>query len=112
MCDKDHVRIPHICANGTSFNQEYRICDWDYNFVCDESDKWYYLNGLTYGEDDPTETEKEIIMSTTEENEPFDRNKLKNLENQLEFVQQASESNRIARAEDEIEPQFLIDIKK
>uniref|UniRef100_A0A0K8W8L5 Chitin-binding type-2 domain-containing protein n=1 Tax=Bactrocera latifrons TaxID=174628 RepID=A0A0K8W8L5_BACLA len=37
MCDEEGNRIPHLCANETSFNQEYRICDWDYNFNCTES---------------------------------------------------------------------------
>lgn len=55
MCDKEHNRIPHICANETSFNQEYRICDWDYNFNCNHAEKWFYLNDLTYATDPPND---------------------------------------------------------
>ncbi|XP_067004508.1 U-scoloptoxin(01)-Er1a [Anabrus simplex] len=53
MCDEDGRRIPYICANDTSFNQQYRICDWDYNFECQETPQWYYLNELTYVTDPP-----------------------------------------------------------
>uniref|UniRef100_T1GE91 Chitin-binding type-2 domain-containing protein n=1 Tax=Megaselia scalaris TaxID=36166 RepID=T1GE91_MEGSC len=53
MCDEEGNRIPHLCANETSFNQEYRICDWDYNFNCTESPKWFYLNELTYATESP-----------------------------------------------------------
>ncbi|XP_055843315.1 U-scoloptoxin(01)-Er1a isoform X2 [Episyrphus balteatus] len=53
MCDEEGNRIPHLCANETSFNQEYRICDWDYNFNCTESPKWFYLNELTYATETP-----------------------------------------------------------
>ncbi|EEB10321.1 conserved hypothetical protein [Pediculus humanus corporis] len=40
MCDEDGRRIPYICANDTSFNQKYRICDWEYNFDCANSNDW------------------------------------------------------------------------
>lgn len=40
MCDEDGRRVPHMCANDTSFNQEYRICDWEYNFNCSEAPMW------------------------------------------------------------------------
>ncbi|KAM7356400.1 cracked isoform 1-T3 [Cochliomyia hominivorax] len=59
MCDEEGNRIPHLCANETSFNQEYRICDWDYNFNCTESPKWFYLNELTYATEPPDENEDE-----------------------------------------------------
>ncbi|XP_071440061.1 U-scoloptoxin(01)-Er1a [Hetaerina americana] len=55
MCDEDGRRIPYICANDTSFNQQYRICDWNYNFDCVEAPTWYYLNELTYVTDPPKE---------------------------------------------------------
>ncbi|XP_044739496.1 U-scoloptoxin(01)-Er1a [Chrysoperla carnea] len=55
MCDEDGRRIPYICANETSFNQEFRICDWEYNFDCADATKWYYLNDLTYVTDPPKE---------------------------------------------------------
>lgn len=52
MCDEEGNRIPHLCANETSFNQEYRICDWDYNFNCTESPVSYeiprFLGTYTY----------------------------------------------------------------
>ncbi|KAK5647219.1 hypothetical protein RI129_002111 [Pyrocoelia pectoralis] len=48
MCNEVGKRIPHVCANETSFNQEFRICDWEYNFDCSQAAKWYYLNELTY----------------------------------------------------------------
>uniref|UniRef100_R4FP10 Putative chitin binding peritrophin-a domain protein n=1 Tax=Rhodnius prolixus TaxID=13249 RepID=R4FP10_RHOPR len=53
MCDEDGRRIPYICANDTSFNQQYRVCDWDYNVNCQKSQEWYYLNELTYVTDPP-----------------------------------------------------------
>ncbi|XP_017109997.2 uncharacterized protein ckd [Drosophila bipectinata] len=59
MCDEEGNRIPHLCANETSFNQEYRICDWDYNFNCTESPKWFYLNELTYATDPPDEDDED-----------------------------------------------------
>ncbi|KAB1688384.1 hypothetical protein FNE60_30125 [Klebsiella pneumoniae] len=51
FCDEEGVRIPHMCGNGTGFNQEFRICDFLYNFDCAQSKKWYYLNELTYAVD-------------------------------------------------------------
>ncbi|KAL3287796.1 hypothetical protein HHI36_002259 [Cryptolaemus montrouzieri] len=59
MCDEDGKRVPHMCANDTSFNQEYRICDWEYNFNCSEAPKWYYLNELTYATDAPFDEDYE-----------------------------------------------------
>jgi hypothetical protein len=53
MCDEDGRRIPYICANDTAFNQQYRVCDWTYNFECGDSTNWYYLNELTYVTDPP-----------------------------------------------------------
>lgn len=53
MCDEDGRRIPYICANDTSFNQEFRVCDWEYNFDCNQAQQWYYLNELTYVTDPP-----------------------------------------------------------
>lgn len=40
MCNEEGERVPHVCANETSFNQEYRICDWKYNFECSEAHNW------------------------------------------------------------------------
>lgn len=40
MCDPAGRRVPHMCANDTSFNQEYRVCDWDSNFECADAPKW------------------------------------------------------------------------
>ncbi|XP_018010510.1 U-scoloptoxin(01)-Er1a isoform X2 [Hyalella azteca] len=53
MCDEDGRRIPHMCANDTAFNQEYRICDWASNVDCDNANQWFYLNELTYVTDPP-----------------------------------------------------------
>jgi len=57
MCDEDGRRIPYMCANETSFNQKFRVCDWNYNVDCPSSPDWYYLNDLTY-RTDPPKTEK------------------------------------------------------
>lgn len=57
MCDEDGRRIPYMCANETSFNQKFRVCDWNYNVDCPASPDWYYLNDLTY-RTDPPKTEK------------------------------------------------------
>lgn len=53
MCDEDGRRIPYMCANETSFNQKFRVCDWTYNVDCEASPEWYYLNDLTYRTDPP-----------------------------------------------------------
>jgi hypothetical protein len=53
MCDEDGRRIPYMCANETSFNQKFRVCDWNYNVDCKSSPDWYYLNDLTYRTDPP-----------------------------------------------------------
>ncbi|KAK7866522.1 hypothetical protein R5R35_002481 [Gryllus longicercus] len=53
MCDEDGRRIPYICANDTSFNQQYRVCDWNFNHECSDAPNWYYLNELTYVTDPP-----------------------------------------------------------
>jgi len=53
MCDEDGRRIPYMCANETSFNQKFRVCDWNYNVDCEASPDWYYLNDLTYRTDPP-----------------------------------------------------------
>jgi len=53
MCDEDGRRIPYMCGNETSFNQKFRVCDWNYNVDCASSPDWYYLNDLTYRTDPP-----------------------------------------------------------
>ena len=40
MCDEDGRRIPYMCANETSFNQKFRVCDWNYNVDCESSPDW------------------------------------------------------------------------
>jgi len=40
MCDEEGRRIPYICANETGFNQEFRVCDWNYNFNCEDAPNW------------------------------------------------------------------------
>ena len=61
-----------MCGNNTSFNQKFRVCDWNYNVDCPNSPDWsvshltarsayilpwhccrYYLNDLTYRTDPP-----------------------------------------------------------
>jgi len=59
LCDEDGRRIPYMCGNETSFNQKFRVCDWNYNVDCESSPDWYYLNDLTYREDPPKEEENE-----------------------------------------------------
>jgi len=56
MCDEDGRRIPYMCGNETSFNQKFRVCDWNYNVDCASSPDWYYLNDLTYRTDPPKST--------------------------------------------------------
>ena len=43
MCDEDGRRIPYMCANETSFNQKFRVCDWNYNVDCASSPDWYLI---------------------------------------------------------------------
>jgi len=59
MCDEDGRRIPYMCGNNTSFNQKFRVCDWNYNVDCPNSPDWYYLNDLTYRTDPPPPAEEE-----------------------------------------------------
>lgn len=56
MCDEDGRRIPYMCGSETSFNQKFRVCDWNYNVDCAASPDWYYLNDLTYRTDPPKTT--------------------------------------------------------
>jgi len=58
MCDEDGRRIPYMCGNNTSFNQKFRVCDWNYNVDCPNSPDWYYLNDLTYRTDPPPAEEE------------------------------------------------------
>jgi hypothetical protein len=48
ICDEDGRRIPYICANETSFNQEFRVCDWEYNFDCSQATQWSVLRHQQY----------------------------------------------------------------
>ena len=41
MCDEDGRRIPYMCGNETSFNQKFRVCDWNYNVDCASSPDWW-----------------------------------------------------------------------
>ena len=29
-----------MCGNNTSFNQKFRVCDWNYNVDCPNSPDW------------------------------------------------------------------------
>jgi len=53
LCDEDGRRIPYMCDKETSFNQKFRVCDWNYNVDCESSPDWYYLNDLTYRTEPP-----------------------------------------------------------
>jgi len=64
LCDEDGRRIPYMCGNETSFNQKFRVCDWNYNVDCESSPDWYYLNDLTYREDPPKEEEEQEESET------------------------------------------------
>lgn len=57
ICDNFGRRIPMICPNETAFNQEYRVCDWEYNVNCQDSVKWYHLNDLTWEKRESREDE-------------------------------------------------------
>ncbi|KAK7074675.1 hypothetical protein SK128_023729 [Halocaridina rubra] len=35
-----------LCPNGTIFNQQYLVCDWWFNFDCDEAEDFYSVNEL------------------------------------------------------------------
>jgi len=36
--------VSFLCPNGTTFNQNYFICDWWFNFDCSEAEGLYSLN--------------------------------------------------------------------
>ncbi|XP_054157580.1 U-scoloptoxin(01)-Er1a-like [Oppia nitens] len=57
ICDAFGRRVSMICPNETAFNQEYRVCDWEYNVNCPDSETFFYLNDLTY-EKPPKEEEE------------------------------------------------------
>jgi len=59
LCDEDGRRIPYMCGNETSFNQKFRVCDWNYNVDCAASPDWYYLNDLTYRTDPPATSDND-----------------------------------------------------
>ena len=48
MCDEDGRRIPYMCGNETSFNQKFRVCDWNYNVDCASSPDWWVT--ITYSD--------------------------------------------------------------
>ncbi|UYV72123.1 hypothetical protein LAZ67_9001878 [Cordylochernes scorpioides] len=48
MCDEKGRRVPHLCPNGTRFNQRFRVCDWQDRVNCEEAPSWFYLNERTY----------------------------------------------------------------
>ena len=50
MCDEDGRRIPYMCANETSFNQKFRVCDWNYNVDCASSPDWWDIDCITRAE--------------------------------------------------------------
>ncbi|XP_040564734.1 uncharacterized protein [Lepeophtheirus salmonis] len=38
------TKYSFLCPNGTIFNQEYLICDWWFNFDCDQAENLYSIN--------------------------------------------------------------------
>jgi len=69
-----------MCANETSFNQKFRVCDWNYNVDCASSPDWYYLNDLTYRTDPPKSSTEQYNVrrrksqgSLREEEKPLEK---------------------------------------
>nr|XP_053640566.1 mucin-2-like isoform X1 [Cherax quadricarinatus] len=48
ICQDDGRQDSFLCPNGTVFNQQYFVCDWWYNFACDQATRFYSLNALLY----------------------------------------------------------------
>ncbi|KAH7947691.1 hypothetical protein HPB52_015159 [Rhipicephalus sanguineus] len=48
ICQEDGRHDAFLCPNGTVFNQRFFVCDWWYNFECDETPSLYHLNSQLY----------------------------------------------------------------
>jgi hypothetical protein len=55
VCGRDSGKgWSFLCPNGTVFNQQYFICDWWFNFDCDQAPSFYRLNS-ELGKVDPNQ---------------------------------------------------------
>jgi Chitin binding Peritrophin-A domain. len=68
MCDEDGRRIPYICANDTSFNQEFRVCDWEYNFDCSQAPQWSVFHHRQYKLRSYYSVIREMYITTGQQN--------------------------------------------
>ncbi|KAG0418529.1 hypothetical protein HPB47_004765 [Ixodes persulcatus] len=48
ICQEDGRHDAFLCPNGTVFNQRFFVCDWWYNFDCNETPQFYDLNSQLY----------------------------------------------------------------
>ena len=44
VCHHDGRQDSFLCPNGTVFNQKYFVCDWWYNFNCEDAPFFYPVN--------------------------------------------------------------------
>ncbi|XP_015585629.1 GATA zinc finger domain-containing protein 14-like [Cephus cinctus] len=44
VCNTGGVKSSFLCPGGSIFNQKYFVCDWWYDFECDDATELYYLN--------------------------------------------------------------------
>ncbi|XP_018009468.1 proteoglycan 4-like [Hyalella azteca] len=48
ICQESGQHDSFLCPNGTVFNQQYFVCDWWYNFLCDSAEQYFGLNEFIY----------------------------------------------------------------
>jgi len=101
MCDEDGRRIPYMCANETSFNQKFRVCDWNYNVDCASSPDWYYLNDLTYRTDPPKSSTEQYNVR---------RRKSKNCYREEDDLEADLETDQEVHKAEEVEAEADIDL--
>ena len=46
VCHHDGRQDSFLCPNGTVFNQKYFVCDWWYNFNCEDAPFFYPVNAV------------------------------------------------------------------
>ncbi|XP_046489908.1 uncharacterized protein [Neodiprion pinetum] len=67
VCNTDGQKSSFICPSGSIFNQKYFVCDWWYDFECDDATDLYSLNekvnrgGTGSGPGGPGRTSEEVI---------------------------------------------------
>ncbi|XP_046751392.1 uncharacterized protein LOC124414488 [Diprion similis] len=67
VCNTDGKKSSFICPSGSIFNQKYLVCDWWYDFECDDATDLYSLNekvnrgGTGSGPSGPGRTTQEVI---------------------------------------------------